>query len=429
MFFGAGVAAPAARSVKLLLATTALILSFAPQAQAETQEKSPDNNSLPVYDYKYSNGLYATLAGYLSVKDIKLRNQRKVELHVPNFRKKFTVQAVIQPQAAPLVVVLLGVDGRADSPLGKLWVSWYADAGYHVLTFDSTFLPSFSEISGHGVAGNLVVEADRIKDVVATFLKLRELDGKVGKIGVVGMSYGGLQSLLLGQMSAQGKLPFELTAVQAYSPPINLQRTGELIDQWHAEDRWEYTLTELAGKMSGHKPVESNADIPFNDSMMRAGIAAVFRLNLADLIVRNDRMYKMNLLPKGDNFDEEYLKRDYAATWGYSKFMSDLSFKYWQQKTGMHDLSELISPIELPNLLKTQPAFSEVILSEDDPFNTAEDSQSLKAAGAANLTVLPHGGHLGFVSEPWTKAKLLSLFNTPASHSALDVQTLKVSHD
>jgi predicted alpha/beta-fold hydrolase len=409
---------------KTLLAVL-LALLCAPLAQAATIDQACESD-IPAYEYRYSNPLYGTLAGYFSIKDIKLKNQRKIDLAVPSFRKKFPVKAIVQNQSAPLVVVLLGVDGRSDSPLGKLWVSWFADAGCHVLTFDSTFLPAFSEASGHGVAGNLAAEAQKVSEIIATFLKTSELNGKVSKIGVVGMSYGGIEALLLGQMAKQGKLPFALSGVQAYSPPIKMHRTGELIDRWHAEDRWDYKLTELATEMSGHKPVASDADIPFDDSKMRAAIAAVFRLNLADLIVRNDRMYKMKVLPSGDEFSNDDVKRDHASTWGYTKFMTDLSFKYWE-RNGVTTLADLVGPAELSNLLKNQPACSETILSEDDPFNRTEDMLELKKIGSDNLTILPRGGHLGFVNEPWTKAKLLNLFNKKHRESALSERAIPVS--
>ena len=70
-------------------------------------------------------------------------------------------------------------------------------------------------------------------------------------------------------------------------------------------------------------------------------------------------------------------------------------------------------------LLPQQPPYAEVILAEDDPFNTPEDVAALKAvASKYRVTLLPRGGHLGFVNDPWTKAKLLELFNTPAPAAA-----------
>ena len=119
-----------------------------------------------------------------------------------------------QNQSAPLVVILLGLDGKAKSPLGRLWLSWFAEAGCHALTFDSTFTPAFIDISHHGVTGNLDKEASRIVDIINAFISLPEMRDKVTKIGVVGMSYGSLEALVLGQMGHEGRLPpqFKLRA-------------------------------------------------------------------------------------------------------------------------------------------------------------------------------------------------------------------------
>src|SRR5437868_4137212 len=84
-------------------------------------------DDLPAYDFKYTNGLYATIAGFVSIKEPELKIQRSYKLKVENFKNKFPVKAIIQRESAPLVVVLLGIDGKADGALGKLWPSWFAE--------------------------------------------------------------------------------------------------------------------------------------------------------------------------------------------------------------------------------------------------------------------------------------------------------------
>jgi len=403
--------------VCLLLAGVATSLS----AESELPRPIDADSDLPPYDFRYANGLYATIAGFMSIKDVELKVQKKLNLKVASFKKKMPVRAIIQPNAAPLVVVLLGIDGKAEGPLGKLWPSWFNDAGYHVLTFDSTFLPSFTEISGHGVTGNLQVESERIAEVIAAFLELGEIKGKVTKLGIIGMSYGGIQALVLGKMAKDGSLPFTVDAIQAYSPPISIRKTGEVIDQWFKEDRWQYTLVELANKMSGHKPVGPESTVPFTDEMMRAGIAALFRIGLVDVIVKNDIIYKLNVLPKGNNYDSDYVKRDHAAIMGYTDFMTEMSYPYWRKKSNMQQLSDLTGPVELPYLIDKQPAYSQIIMALDDPLNTLTDTEALQQqVTGRNIIFLPIGGHLGFVNAAWTKAKLLSLFK-PATQTAAQV--------
>lgn len=366
---------------------------------------------LPPYDFPYHNGLYGTIAGVLQVKDVDLKNARTLKLSIPTFAKPMSVTAVIQDRSAPLAVVLLGIGGKAGSDTGKLWPSWFSEAGCHVLTFDSTFAPSFIEVSKHGVTGNILAEASRIKDIMAAFLALPELRGKVSQVGIVGMSYGGLETLALAQMAQQGKLPFEVARYQAYCPPIRIQRTAEIIDRWFAEDRWQYTLTEMALELTAHKPVPSDDEIPFSNSFLRAGLSAILRLGLVDVVVKNDEVYSLKLLPPDKDYNNVYVRREYASAWGYTKFIRDMSFPYWKMALGYRNVDDLTGPVALRNLVSALPPTAEVIVAADDPLNDPQDLAELQATAATcPLTVLPNGGHVGFAGHRWTKAKLLSLF-------------------
>ncbi|HEY3320763.1 MAG TPA: hypothetical protein VGP72_09895 [Planctomycetota bacterium] len=374
------------------------------------EDTEPAGGPMPPYQFRYRNALYGTLAGYFQTqnKDIKVANDNSIELNVPGFKKPMPVHVVPRHERAPLVVVLLGIDGRADSSFGRLWPSWLANAGCHVLWFDSTFAPSFISISGRGVTGNLRAESAAVADIIAAFLERNDFKEKVSGIGVVGMSYGGIEALVLGELAAAGKLPFKIDAIQSYCPPINLGSSGALIDRWYAEDRWNFTLVELARKFSGHKPAHSDKDIPFDDEMMRAAIALAFRMGLADVIIRNDQRFKLKLLPQGNQFDEQYVQRDFAETWGFQRFLTELAFPYWNKKGEYENVGDMLTRMSVPYLFARQPACTELIMADDDPLNVPDDLAALKALPEAKrILFLPNGGHLGFVANRWTKAKLL----------------------
>jgi predicted alpha/beta-fold hydrolase len=369
-----------------------------------------------------SRGLYWTISGYLKVDDVQIQGLRNLKLSVSGFRQKVPVKAIIQRGPAPLVVVLLGISGKADTSFSQLWPSWLGQAGYHVLFFDSTFRPSFVDISHHGVTGNLWVESERVALIIQAFLKLPELNGNITKQAVVGVSYGGLQALILGKLATQGKLPFRLDAIRAYSPPCKLDKTAQLIDAWFENDRSNYTLAELSQKMAGHKPVGSAREVPFSDSMMRAAIAAVFRAELVDVIVRNDHAFKLNQLPRGDEFDDAYVRRDHAATWGFEKFARNMAYPYWQNRVSGATVEQLITATHLCPLLNEQPENSGVILAEDDPFNATDDVAELKSCPESKRVVwLAEGGHVGYIAEPATRAQLLKIFD-PLRESAIQIK-------
>jgi len=369
------------------------------------------DRTLPDYDFPYSDGLYATVAGYLGVKSVSIKHLNSFDLEIESFEKKMPVKAVIQKHSAPLVVVLLGIGGTTGNDFSKLWASWYAESGCHVLMFDSTFRPEFVNISGHGVSGNLWKESERIAQIIQTFSQEKKIRGMITQIGIVGMSYGGSQALILGRLANEGKLPFQIAAIQAYSPPIRFEKTAEIIDRWYDEERSKYTLVELKDSFAWHKPSGSDGAPPFSQSLMRAAFSASFRIGLPDVIVRNDEYYKLSVLPHGNEFDDQYVRKDAAETWGYTRFAFDMAVPYWEERMGRDALQKLILETSLPELLQHQPPYSETILADDDPLNAPEDISLLKSrTGTARLTLLPRGGHLGYVSNPWTKAKLLTLF-------------------
>lgn len=394
-----------------------LLAAFSGSLRAETPQPilntSAPESELPPYEFGYTNPLYGTIAGFLGVKDKGLRTLKSYKLTVESFRKKFPVKANIQDQPAPLVVILLGLGGRAEGSIAKLWAGWFADAGYHVLTFDSTFTTSYIDFAGNGVSGNPIAEAEGIKNIIAAFLEQTEVHGRVTKIGIAGMSYGGLQTMILGKMANENQLPFKIDALQAYSVPINITKTMGVLDRWYSEDRWKYTLADLKYAFSGHEPVAPDHEVPFNDSLMRAAIAADFRLGLADLIIKNNDVYKLNVLPNGNSQDDEYVKRDFAESVSFTRFFSEISYPYWQRRLSLQNFAEYFGAVELNALMEKQPRCSQVILAEDDPFNTPEDMAAFKARWSGKQAlILQHGGHLGFVGDRWTKAKLLTLFKT-----------------
>lgn len=360
----------------------------------------------PPYDFPYRNGLYGTVTGTLVLDRMKFEvpGLRQMKLTVPGMQKQLSIHCVIQNTRAPLVLSLQGIEGRADTNSAKIWMKWFSEAGFHVIAFDSTFSPPFIAASRHGVSGNMRMEASIAIEAVNVFMHLPELEGKVSQVGVVGMSYGAIQSLTIGRLAKEGKVPFKIAGIQAYSPPVNMATTGGIIDKWYSEDRWNYKLSEMAAEFLKHKPVERDEEIPFSDSLLRAVIAALFRMSLAETIDRNDTVYRLRLLPEEN-------RTDYAETWGFAKFMEKMVIPYWTPKLRLSDPMELITSLQLEALMRDQPTETEVIEAADDPFNDPHELAAVRQLRfPCRLTVLPCGGHLGYIYHPWIRANLLKLF-------------------
>ncbi|HYG78453.1 MAG TPA: hypothetical protein VEK08_25860 [Planctomycetota bacterium] len=335
----------------------------------------------------------------------------KLELRVPTFKKPVPVRAIIQNGKAPLTVVLLGLFGNATGRFERLWPGWLSAEGNHVLTLDSTFLPYFSAVSRHGVAGNVAAEAERLSEVISAFLKHPNIEGRVSEIGIVGISYGAIEALQLGRMAAEGRLPFRLTAIQAYSPPLRLDKSAELLDEWHREDRWKYTLPELQARVGGLKPGDK-----VSDSELRAALAAEMRLSLAAVVIANDNLFRLNALPRGNEFDDSFVREEHAQAWTFSKYMHDIAYAYWSERKGYGSFDEFAAEMDVYRLLQKQPAYSVTFLTADDPLNRPEDFARIQNnAGKLPVVLMPRGGHLGYVNAPWLKERLCALFDAPAN--------------
>ncbi|HEY3319836.1 MAG TPA: hypothetical protein VGP72_05095 [Planctomycetota bacterium] len=369
------------------------------------------------------SGEYDTVMGFLGVPKVKSECFQTLKLNA-GCCGEVSVSASIHDFSAPLVVVLLGIAGRTQDNFSKLWPQWLSDAGYHVLTFDSTFRPEFVQKCAHGPSGNLWAESNKVRDIVSAFLNEPQAQGRVSQIGIVGMSYGGLEALVLGEMANEGRLPFKVSLIRAYSPPVDLRKTAEILDDWYVNDRFQYTLSELQWKFGGYgfggyKSSKDPCCEKMSMELLRAAISASFHEELKPVVIRNDAVFHTEALPSGD----EFTKDEYAEVWGFEKYADDLALPAWRERIGAQNVDDMIRATDLCELLSHQPSYSKAIVAENDPFNTAEDVARLKScAGQDHLTLLSHGGHLGYIADDDTKATLMSLFgpserSMPASYT------------
>ncbi|MFH0938855.1 MAG: alpha/beta fold hydrolase [Planctomycetota bacterium] len=365
--------------------------------------------ALPKYRHPYSDGLYSTVTA-MNTFGIPENAQKlkKLKLKVAGFKKEAPIYAILQDYEAPLVVILMGMDGKVTGPWGDLFPYWYSESGYHVLTFDSSFTPQYPAFCGQGVVGNFDAEADQIAAIIAAFLKTPEASKKVNKIGVIGMSFGGTQALLLAAKAKAAKLPFALSGCLALSPSVKLKTAARIVDRFFIEDRWNTTMIELGKKFMSHRPVAEGQTIPFKAADLRAAIGFAFRDGLTQVVERNDRAYNLKILPSEESGEH---RGTWAEATGFERFIEEYTFPYWQKKGAVKSVEELWEMADLVKILPRLPGYAEAVVAANDPFVTSEDIAAAQAADQGkNLIVLPNGGHLGFIAADWTLVKALRIF-------------------
>jgi predicted alpha/beta-fold hydrolase len=184
-----------------------------------------------------------------------------------------------------------------------------------------------------------------------------------------------------------------------------MAHAGELIDKWWSEDRWNYSLWQLYFKVGRHKPVPPGDPVPLKDSIMRAALAASFRVDLVEIVERNDTEYGLHVLPYGGD------RREIAYQYGFTRFLHEFTYPYWKDRLHLGSYEELNADAKLINLLPQVPANAEVVIADDDPLNDPAELENVrKLKLGCKLTLLRGGGHAGYVNACWTKTKLLSIF-------------------
>lgn len=375
----------------------------APRPSENSNEPTAETKPAAVdFDYMNPDGLYATVTSMTSFKKPELKSEKKLKLKkIDGFKKDIEVRAIIQDQPAPLVVIFLGLASKSKDPLARLWQSQLQEAGCHVLVFDSVFRSSFNECSSHGVAGNLEVEARVAARVIHAFMQHSSLEGKVTKLGLVGASYGGILALNFAKLAKAGEIKLKPERVLVFSPPVNMQVSAATLDSFYAEYQEKYGIFDLL-KMSGHEPVEEGKKIPFSPSLMRAGIGYIFHADLKDAISCSKEVYRFEL-------PEEKGKKKWQNA--FTRFIEDVVYPYWNKQGTVRSLEDLWQYGDLYKLLKSNPENVHCVLTEDDPLNDPKLLEYLKRdIPRSTLTVLPRGGHLGFLGCNWAKYRIQSLF-------------------
>jgi len=349
------------------------------------------------FDYVIDDGLYATVTSMTSFKKPSLRNERKIKLkkEVTNCKKDLEVRAIIQNEPAPLVVIFLGLTSKSKDPLARLWQSQLQEAGMNVLVFDSVFRSSFNERTNHGVAGNPYVEATVAATVVDAFIRHPEVEGKVTKIGLLGASYGGIMAINFARLAEEGKLPVKIDRVLTFSPPISMQTSSSLLDKYYEENK-NHGVFDLL-KMKLHDPVMDGTKIPFSPSMMRAGIGYLFHEDVKDAVDCSRVVYNYKFPDK---------ERP-----SFTRFVEQIVFPYWSSKGQCATIDDLWARGELTKLLHKAPGNVQVIIARDDPLNDIQALVDLEGqVSTSTLTVLPRGGHLGYVGCNWSRNRVVNIF-------------------
>jgi hypothetical protein len=232
-------------------------------------------------------------------------------------------------------------------------------------------------------------------------------------VRLLGASYGASIALALNDLAKRGKVELKVDRVLALSPPLSLKQTAEFLDRWYAEDFAPRELGDLMS-LADAKPLARGEQARVSASLMRAGIAYVFREDLKDIVKQTDKLYELNLLKRFEDDPNPELRelRD-KSNWSFTQYLTLMAVPYWKEHGGPGDLDGLLALGDLKRLLAPKPDNARVILAADDPLNAPAALDELRRSHAAPLlTVLPNGGHLGYARGLWIE-RYIAAFMAP----------------
>jgi len=331
-------------------------------------------------------------------------------------------QMILQPKRAKLVVILPGTFSRAKNAYTNGAAALYAGMGCHVLTFDSFFTPNFVERAKNGAAGNLGVEAELTVQIVEAFIAQFAAADRVGEVGVVGFSYGGGVALNVARLAEERELSFKLEGVQAYSVPVSFRDSVTLLDQYDT-----HTCSTCDMMKATWAAMSNTRPSPLDECVMEKLIAHSFKSNLPSLTLRVDGLYRdgltftsefyarFNELGRCDADPAKAMVEAQSVT--FADYMQMWMYEYWKTQ-GAGSLEDVMKKGDLSWVLPQvgRKVNVVVVVTSDDPLNLPGKTEGLKQIKtAAEVVVLPGGGHLGDMRNPNYLAQMKKLFHAHAT--------------
>ena len=364
---------------------------------------------------KIDQATLQTLAAVSIAPDDKefLVKGKEIKVKIPTTGRKLKFNYWLQPNTAPLVYILPGLNAHRLSNLPLALAEHLYEQGYSVVSTSSVFHPEFMD---NASTADLPIYAP--VDSKDLLVALTEMDKRLvkkhpkhfSKRAIVGMSMGGFLSLNLAIRDE--KADPELMTFDRYvaiNSPVDMVHSANLVDKftyapmaWPENERQAYINNTIhKATVSGFLSSTSNAPHTFGQIESEYLVGLSFRFGLRDLIycsqLRNNHGVLQTRLSKWKRepaYDEiiQYSYRDY-----FYKF----AVPYYQKK-GISK-NELLRYSNLRNherQLRKQPKIR-IITNSNDFMLPNRDLKWLKNTFASSqLSIFPQGGHLGNLNTP-----------------------------
>lgn len=393
--------------MKLWMGATLLLgLSLSLPADAKWGEKA--RQAEREYDSLFENSPAATVWGGLQW---GVRRDGKTEvleksIEVPGYAKPFRYLVATQKKdknavRAPLVVFLPGMFTDVESSRAKRFIEVFGERGYHVLLppnpWSAHALESFpAKRPGH-IEDEAAVMWEFSSRAIALFKK--EHGELVSSVNLAGESYGTILAGVFLAIDREKKHPIVNGTTTLFSPVLHMLQTLESVDammdrnektyaSWSAWD----TLLNAITYLRADRQEDLSPEMVANGETTLAFEG--FGRNLVDSIYALERVFQLGHVP---NFPGKAERAQWELGVRFLKSYFDVytpglrsryskktgTLRYWLARSGWLANGRL-----------------RVMMSADDVVNS-DPSEPAKIFRNADLLLLPHGGHSGFLGYPW----------------------------
>ena len=393
------------------------------------------------YEYPYRDPYLATVTtAILNADRLRPRLKREV-VHVPGLpgrnqlpslrgRGSLSVAFYRQKGPAPLVFILSGIGSNPYFGLATYYATLFHKEGSHVVVLPSPISWNFAlAASRSGVPGYAPADAGDLYEAMQQILSVlrTRYAVKIVRVNFMGASLGALEGAHLSVIDAEQR-SIGIEKYLLVNPPIDLRRALTQIDEWHA----------LAGKLGADRAkgivakalaiVDSfskdRRDDPAIFDQVARDFARFTREELQFLIAEDlqaavpelayvTQIVRGHIIPgsaKGPAGRRLQEVKDVT----FASYREQIALPAWRLEAGepQADAERFIETGSLASILDRLRGNSKVHVmhNADDFIADRRAIEELKAALGDQMTLYPHGGHLGNAWYPENREAVLRFF-------------------
>lgn len=399
-----------------------------------TRDKDVVDYVIPPEAYAGSAIPVEAAMSFLQVQNPEFRDRARTDKAlIPSTGRELPYSWWDGNDSGDLVFILPGIGSHRDSGLSHVAAELIFDAGYTPVSLSSPFNWEFmnAAASAHVPGYTPFDTADVAHALAAVYADInRRENGRFNRVGVVGLSLGGLHTLFLaaGDSDGQDAAPSDDLPRPPYhrfvaiSPPVDpVHALGALDDFYNAPLRWpadvrEDRITETLYKAAivAEQGLDELPGLPFDEIESSFLIGLGFRNILQNAIFVSQRRHDLGILqspyrwsPRGALYDEIW-------GFGYADYMERFVLPYVESRRGnaspFGDLAVSAGLRSMEHPLAADPRVV-VITNSDDFVLGPEDRQWLRSTFGKRLVAFPKGGHMEGLFRAGARSALARLFD------------------